>query len=113
VIGAPGNPVNRACNDQASTSVSSAGADIGPVEAEKTMRSVILAVMSLAVASLGLGTYLAAVDVAWNSPSVGPSAFAGYAYAARDETGRPICRRNNFGDPQRPLIRIGYNCRSI
>ncbi len=74
------------------------------------MRSAILAATSLAVAMLGLGTYLAAVDVAWNSPGIGPSAIAAHAYAARDEMGRPICRRNNFGDPQRPLVRIGHNC---
>ena len=40
------------------------------------MRSAILAAMSLAVASLGLGTYLAAIDVAWNSPGVGLSVMA-------------------------------------
>jgi hypothetical protein len=74
------------------------------------MRSAILAAMSLAVATLGLGTYLAAVDAAWNSPGVGPSAIAAHAYAARDEMGRPICRRNNFGDPHRPLVRIGLSC---
>ena len=68
----------------------------------------LLAATSLVVASLGLGTYLAAVDAAWNSPGVGPSVIA--AYAARDELGRPTCRRNNFGDPQRPLVRIGQNC---
>lgn len=68
----------------------------------------LLAASSLVVASLGLGTYLAAVDAAWNSPTVGPSVIA--AHAARDEMGRPICRRNNFGDPQRPLVRIGQSC---
>jgi len=45
---------------------------------------------------------LAAVDVAWNSPNVGPPVIAAHAHAARDELGRPTCRRNNFGDPQRP-----------
>jgi hypothetical protein len=74
------------------------------------MRSAILAAISLAVASLGLGTCLAAIDVAWNSPGSGPSVIGGHAYAARDELGRPICRRNNFVDPQRPLTRIGHNC---
>jgi hypothetical protein len=74
------------------------------------MRPAILAAMSLAVAMLGLGTYLAAVDVAWNSPGAGPTVIGANAYAARDELGRPICRRNNFGDPQRPLTRIGHNC---
>jgi hypothetical protein len=62
------------------------------------------------VASLGLGTYLAAVDAAWNSPNVGPWVIAAQPPAARDEMGRPICRRNNFGDPQRPLVRIGQTC---
>jgi hypothetical protein len=76
----------------------------------KIAHSSLLAAMSLAVATLGLGTYLAAVDVAWNSPGVGPSVIGPQAYAARDELGRPTCRRNNFGDPQRPLVRIGQNC---
>ena len=74
------------------------------------MRSAILAAISLAVAMLGLGTYLAAVDVAWNSPGAGPTVIGAHPYAARDEMGRPTFRRNNFGDPQRPLIRIGQNC---
>jgi hypothetical protein len=74
------------------------------------MRSAILAAMSLAVVMLGLGTYLAAIDVAWNSPSVGPSVIGPQTYPARDELGRPTCRRNNFGDPQRPLVRIGQSC---
>jgi hypothetical protein len=74
------------------------------------MRSEISAAMSLAVATLGLGTYLAAIDVAWNNPGVGPSVIGPQAYSARDELGRPTCRRNNFGDPQRPLVRIGMNC---
>ena len=76
----------------------------------KIAHSSLLAAMSLAVATLGLGTYLAAIDVAWNSPGVGPSVIGPHAYAARDELGRPTCRRNNFGDPQRPLVRIGQNC---
>ena len=70
----------------------------------------LLAATSLVVASLGLGTYLAAVDAAWNSPGVGPSVVAAHTYTARDELGRPTCRRNNFGDPQRPLVRIGQSC---
>jgi hypothetical protein len=68
----------------------------------------LLAASSLMVASLGLGTYLAAVDAAWNSPNAGPSVIA--VHAARDEMGRPTCRRNNVGDPQRPLVRIGQSC---
>jgi len=51
----------------------------------------LLAATSLVVASLGLGTYLAAVDAAWNSPNIGPSVIA--AHATRDEMGRPTCRR--------------------
>ncbi|SEP09503.1 hypothetical protein SAMN02990966_03938 [Rhodospirillales bacterium URHD0017] len=70
----------------------------------------LIAATSLVVASLGLGTYLAAVDAAWNSPHAGPSVVAAQAYGARDEMGRPTCRRNNFGDPQRPLVRMGQSC---
>lgn len=70
----------------------------------------LLAAISLAMASLGLGTYLAAIDVAWNSPGVGPAVIGGQAYAVRDALGRPTCQRNNFGDPQRPIVRIGQNC---
>jgi hypothetical protein len=76
----------------------------------KIAHSSLLAATSLVVASLGLGTWLAAVDAAWNSPGVGPSVIAAQAHGARDELGRPTCRRNNFGDPQRPLVRIGQNC---
>ena len=76
----------------------------------KVAHSSLLAAMSLAVATLGLGTYLAAIDVAWNSPGVGPSVIGPQAYSVRDEMGRPTCRRNNFGDPQRPLVRIGQIC---
>ena len=50
------------------------------------MQSAILAAMSLVVAALGLGTYLAAIDVAWNSPGVGPAVIA-HPYTARDEMG--------------------------
>ena len=76
----------------------------------KIAHSALLAATSLVVASLGLGTYLAAVDAAWSSPGIGPSAIAAHAHVARDEIGRPACRRNHFGDPQRPLVRIGQNC---
>ena len=76
----------------------------------KIAHSSLLAAMSLVAATLGLGTYLAAVDVAWNGAGVGPSVIGPQAYAARDELGRPTCRRNNFGDPQRPLVWIGQNC---
>lgn len=74
------------------------------------MRQAFLAATSLAAALVGLGTYLAAIDVAWSSPGPGPSVIGAHAYAARDELGRPACRRNNFADPQRPLVRIGHNC---
>ncbi len=70
------------------------------------MRQAVLAVAALTAASLGLGTYLAAVDVAWN----GPGPWAGPLVAGRDDVGRPGCRRNNFVDPERPLVRIGRNC---
>ena len=76
----------------------------------KLAHSSLLAATSLVVASLGLGTWLAAVDAAWSNPGVGPSVIAAQAYAARDELGRPTCRRNNFSDPERPLIRIRQNC---
>jgi hypothetical protein len=74
------------------------------------MRHAFLAATSLAAALVGLGTYLAAIDVAWSSPGSGQSVIGTHAYAARDELGRPVCRRNNFADPQRPLVRIGHNC---
>jgi hypothetical protein len=76
----------------------------------KVAHSSLLAAASLAVASLGLGIYLAAVEAAWNSPTVGPWVIAAPTHAARDDMGRPTCRRNNFGDPQRPLVRIGQHC---
>lgn len=73
----------------------------------------LLAALSLAMASLGLGTYLAALDVAWNS-AASEAVAAGYwrlqFFIQRDEVGRPICRRNNFGDPERPVVRMGQNC---
>jgi hypothetical protein len=74
------------------------------------MRSWTVAALSLLVASLGLGTYLAALEVAEGSLSHGPSAVGEWrvrAYAVRDELGRPACRRNNFSDR---LARIGPNC---
>lgn len=71
----------------------------------------LLAALSLAMASLGLGTYLAALDVAWNSAA---SEVAGdwrlQFFTQRDELGRPICRRNNFANPERPVVRMGQNC---
>jgi hypothetical protein len=70
----------------------------------------LLAVLSLAMAMLGLGTYLAALDVAWNGPGVGPWLIGSHAYGARDEFGRSTCRRNNFADPRRPIARIGQTC---
>lgn len=74
-------------------------------------RSWISAALSLAVASLGVGTYLAALDVDEGSLIHAPSALGEWrvrAYAIRDELGRPACRHNNFSD--RPLTRIGQRC---
>jgi hypothetical protein len=65
----------------------------------------ISAALSLTVASLGLGTYLTSLDVAGSSLARTPQ-----VVAARDEAGRPTCRRNAFADPERPLVRIGHNC---
>lgn len=56
------------------------------------MQTWISAVLMLAVALLGVATFLAALDVAETSLE------------------RPACRRNGFTDPQRPLPRIGQNC---
>ena len=72
----------------------------------KTMRTWMSAAMSLVVASLGLGTFLTSLDVARTSLTNTPQ-----AVAIRDEAGHPTCRRNAFADPERPLVRIGYNCR--
>lgn len=74
-------------------------------------RSWTAAALSLVVASLGLGTYLAALEVSESSLTPAPSALADWrvrAYAVRDELGRPACRRNNFSD--RPLARVGQTC---
>lgn len=71
----------------------------------------ITTALSLAVASLGLGTYLSALEVAESSLTHAPAALGEArvrAYAIRDELGRPACRRNNFSD--RPLARIGQSC---
>jgi hypothetical protein len=70
------------------------------------MHSWMAAVLSLAVASLGLGTFLASLDVAGSSLTYTPQ-----VVAARDEAGHSTCRRNAFADPERPLVRIGHNCR--
>ncbi len=73
----------------------------------------LLAALSLAMALLGLGTYIAALDVAWNS-AAGEAAAAGdwrlQFFTQRDELGRPVCRRNNFANPERPVVRMGRNC---
>jgi hypothetical protein len=75
---------------------------------ERAMPIWPLVAMALVMAALGLGAFFAALDVAQGSLDrtlqVQPYA------AARDETGRPICRRNNFADPQRPLPRVGDRC---
>jgi hypothetical protein len=73
----------------------------------------MLAASSLAVASLGLGTYLAALEVAGSSLSRPQQALGEWrpqAYAVREELERPACRRNNFADPHRPIVRIGQGC---
>lgn len=79
-----------------------------PVDREKAMRVWPLVAMALVMAVLALGTILAALDVAESSLN---RALQVQPYAAtRDEMGRPICRRNNFADPQRPLPRVGDKC---
>lgn len=73
----------------------------------------LLAALSLAMALLGLGTYFAALDVAWNGAAGEAAAAADWRlqfFTQRDELGRPICRRNNFANPERPLVRMGQNC---
>lgn len=65
----------------------------------------ISAVLSLTVASLGLGTYLTSLDVAGSSLAHMPQ-----VVAARDEAGHSTCRRNAFANPERPLVRIGHSC---
>ena len=77
------------------------------------MRPWMLAALSMTMASLGLGTYLAAIDVAESTVNRTQQSLGDWranAFAARDELGRPACRRNNFADPQRPILRIGQNC---
>jgi hypothetical protein len=79
-----------------------------PVEWEGAMRVWPLVAMALVMAVLGLGTFLAALDVAESSLN---RTLQLQPYApARDEMGRPLCRRNNFADPQRPLPRVGDKC---
>ena len=73
----------------------------------------LLAALSLAMALLGLGTYLAALDVAWNSAAseaAAPGDWRLQFFVQRDELGRPVCRRNNFTNPERPLARMGQTC---
>lgn len=73
----------------------------------------LLAALSLAMALLGLGTYLAALDAAWNSAAseaTAPGDWRLQFFTQRDELGRPICRRNNFSNPERPVVRMGQNC---
>lgn len=72
------------------------------------MRVWPLVAMALVMVALAMGTIFAAVDVAESSLS---RALQVHSYEpARDEVGRPICRRNNFTDPQRPLPRVGDRC---
>jgi hypothetical protein len=73
----------------------------------------LLAALSLTMASLGLGTYLAALDIAWNSAAneaAAPGDWRLQYFVQRDELGRPVCRRSNFTNPERPLVRMGPNC---
>ena len=66
----------------------------------------VLAALSLAMALLGLGTYLAALDVAWNSAANQAAAAGDWRlqfFTQRDDLGRPVCRRNNFANPERPI----------
>lgn len=76
------------------------------------MRSWMLAASSLTMTLLGLGTYFAAIDVAQSTVANTQQALGDWRAGTfvRDEVGRPACRRNNFADPQRPLVRIGQNC---
>ena len=73
----------------------------------------VLAALSLAVALLGLVTYFTAFDVAWNSAASEAAAAGDWRlpfFSRRDELGRPVCRRNNFANPDRPVVRMGQNC---
>lgn len=68
------------------------------------------AALSLVVALLGMGCFLAALEVGESSLPHDQREWRLPAPAMRDELGRPTCRRNNFADPARPLTRIGPNC---
>lgn len=68
----------------------------------------LLAALSLASAMLGFGTYVAALEVAWSRAA--SDAAAGVGWRQTDELRRPICRRNNFANLERPLVRTGQNC---
>jgi len=73
----------------------------------------LLAVLSLATVLLGLATYLAALDVTWNRAASEAAAAGDWrlrVFTQRDEFGRPICRRNNFSNPERPVVRMGEHC---
>lgn len=73
----------------------------------------VLTALSLAMALMGLGTYLVALDVAWNSAASEAAAAGDWRlqfFIQRDESGRPVCRRNNFANPERPLVRVGRTC---
>lgn len=78
----------------------------------ETMKG-LLAALPVAIALLGLGTYFAALEVAW-SRAASDAAVAGdwrLQFAGQTaELGRPICRRNNFANRERPLLRINENC---
>jgi hypothetical protein len=72
------------------------------------MRVWPLVAMAVVMTALGLGTFFAALDITKSSLS---RALQVQPYTpAHDEMGRPLCRRNNFADPQRPLPRVGDKC---
>lgn len=81
------------------------------------MRMSISAMMILVM--LGLGTYMTATTVwtLWGGSHDTNLMVTGdidgariETYTRRDEFGRPTCRRNTSGDPQRQVVRIGHQC---
>lgn len=79
-----------------------------PVAWGRAMPIWLLAAAMLVMTALSLGIFFAALDVTQSSLN---RTLQVQPYAApRDEMGRPICRRNNFADPQRPLPRVGDKC---
>jgi len=73
----------------------------------------LLAALSLAISLLGLGTYVAALEVAWSRAASDAAVAVDWRLQSStqtDELRRPICRRNNFANLERPLVRTGQNC---